>query len=68
METSGNSLPFVFFDPPSFGTILEKTIDRLWEQKIRHTLRRLDEMEDTLIRLEEDLGEMIRIFCKHRIV
>jgi hypothetical protein len=68
METSGNSLPFVFFDPPSFETILEETIDRLWEKKIRYTLRRLNEMEDTLIRLEKDLEEMIRIFCTHRIV
>jgi hypothetical protein len=68
METSGDPHPFVLFDPPSFETILDETLDRLWERKIRHTLQRLEEMEGTLIRLEEDLEGMIRIFCKRRIV
>jgi hypothetical protein len=68
MEIPGDPLPFVLFDPPSFDVILDETLERLWEKKIRHTLERLDEMEDTLDCLEEDLEEMIRTCCKHRIV
>jgi hypothetical protein len=68
IETPGDLLPFIFFDSPSFETILDETVTRLWEKKIRYTLRRLDEMEDILICLEEDLEEMIRIFSKRRMV
>jgi hypothetical protein len=68
METPGDPIPFVLFDLPSFDVILDETLDRLWGKKIRHTLERLDKLEDTLDCLEEDLEEMIRTFCKHRIV
>lgn len=43
----------------SFEQVLDETCDRLWDKKVRYSLRRLQEMEDTLGKMEEELREKL---------
>lgn len=49
------------YDPPeaSFEVVLDSTCDRLREKHIQYSLRRINEMDEELKKLEEELNEFI---------
>jgi hypothetical protein len=42
----------------SFEEVLDQTFDRLWDRKIRYSMRRIQEMEDYLNELERELDAL----------
>jgi len=44
---------------PSFESMLDMTIDRLWERRVHHSIRRIREMEEELKGLERELDDFI---------
>ena len=44
---------------PSFDTVLNATCERLWEKHARYSIRRIQEMNEELEKLERDLDEFI---------
>ncbi|GHU57308.1 hypothetical protein FACS189442_6280 [Spirochaetia bacterium] len=57
--TSGEN-PAVVSEDFSFEAVLDETCDRLWDRKVRYSIRRLREMDAVLLALEQDLDEMLR--------
>ncbi|MDR3191877.1 MAG: hypothetical protein LBT87_02295 [Treponema sp.] len=55
----GKDDPAVVPKDISFEQVLDETCDRLWEKKVRYSLRRLAEMEDALGRIEQELNEKL---------
>ena len=43
----------------SFEVVLDATCERLWEKRIIYSLRRINEMDEELKKLEEELDEFI---------
>ena len=43
----------------SFDTVLDTTCERLWERYVRHSIRRIKEMEEELKGFEKELDEFI---------
>jgi hypothetical protein len=56
--TSGKNPAFVS-DSMSFEAVLDDTCDRLWDRKVRYSIRRIQEMDAALSALEQDLDEML---------
>jgi NADH:ubiquinone oxidoreductase subunit D len=46
-------------DLPSFEAVLDKTCERLQDTKIRYSIRRIQEMEQSLDILEQELEAII---------
>jgi hypothetical protein len=46
-------------DNRSFETVLDDICDRLWDRKVRYSIRRLQEMDAVLAVLERELNELI---------
>jgi hypothetical protein len=51
--------PLVIIEDVSFGAVLDKTCERLWDKKIQYSLRRIRELGDKLSDLETELDELI---------
>ncbi|MDR1950236.1 MAG: hypothetical protein LBQ38_12655 [Spirochaetaceae bacterium] len=49
----------IFSEDPSFEEVLDHTCERLWDKKVRYSLRRIQEMEDTLGKMEQELDEAL---------
>ena len=49
------------FEPEgnSFETLLDATCERLWEKRVEYSVRRIREMDETLLNLEKELDEFI---------
>ncbi|MDR2482935.1 MAG: hypothetical protein LBD08_04810 [Treponema sp.] len=45
---------------PSFEDVLDETCGRLWDTKVRHSLKRIDELETSLARLENELDALLK--------
>jgi hypothetical protein len=50
----------ILADNVSFEAILDETCGRLWDKKIRHSMRRIRLLEDALNTLEDELDALIR--------
>jgi hypothetical protein len=44
----------------SFKDVVDETCDRLWDKKIRYSIRRIQELADTLEKMEEELDLIIQ--------
>jgi hypothetical protein len=42
-----------------FGAVLDETCERLWDTKVRYTLRRIGELDAALAELEQALGALL---------
>jgi hypothetical protein len=42
-----------------FEEVLDQTCDRLWDKKVRYSMRRIQEMEDYLDKLERELDALV---------
>jgi hypothetical protein len=51
--------PEVVSDSPFFEAVLDETCDRLWDRKVRYSIRRIQEMDAALSALEQELDEML---------
>jgi hypothetical protein len=56
-QKDGDRPAFVLSKDISLEQVLDDTCDRLWEKKVRYSLRRLQEMEDALGKMEQELNE-----------
>jgi hypothetical protein len=56
-QKDGDDSTFVLSKDRSLEQVLDETCDRLWEKKVRYSLRRLQEMEDALGKIEQELNE-----------
>jgi hypothetical protein len=56
--TSGKN-PAAVFDSPSFEAVLDDTCDRLWDRKVRYSIRRIQELDAVLSALEQELDAML---------
>jgi hypothetical protein len=43
----------------SFGEVLDETCGRLWDTRVRYSLRRIGELLDALARLEGELDALL---------
>jgi hypothetical protein len=59
IETFGGEAAYAPSEAPSFEQVLDETCERLWDKKVRYSLRRLEEMEDTLGKIEQELNEVL---------
>ncbi|MDR3248934.1 MAG: hypothetical protein LBT39_09135 [Treponema sp.] len=46
-------------DPRSFDSVLDDACSRLWDRKVRYTLRRIRELEETLDKTARELDELL---------
>jgi hypothetical protein len=53
--------PATVSETQSFETMLDDICDRLWDRKVRYSIRRLQEMDALLAGLEQELEELIRL-------
>jgi hypothetical protein len=44
----------------SFEEVLDQTCDRLWDKKVQYSMRRIQEMEDYLDKLERELDALVQ--------
>ena len=44
----------------SFETVLDTTCERLWEKKVQYSVQRIKEMDEELLKFEEELNEIIQ--------
>ncbi|MDR1898533.1 MAG: hypothetical protein LBQ55_00830 [Treponema sp.] len=51
--------PAIVTDNSSFEAVLDDAFDRLWDRKVRHSIRRIGELETVLIEMEEDLDRFL---------
>jgi hypothetical protein len=47
-------------DTSSFKEVVDETCNQLWDRRVRHSIRRIRELEDALATLELELDMMIR--------
>jgi hypothetical protein len=57
-EKEGSESALILSRDPSFDQVLDETCERLWDKKVRYSLRRLQELEDILSKMEQELNEM----------
>ena len=57
--TSLGKTPSILTEETSFEDVLDATCERLWEKQVQYSVRRIGEMEEELIKLEEELTEFI---------
>jgi hypothetical protein len=50
----------VFSDKASFKEVVEETFDRLWDRKVQHSIRHIQEMEEQLCALELELDMILK--------
>jgi hypothetical protein len=53
-------------DTRSFATVLDDACTKLWDRKVRYTLRRIDELGEILEKTERELDDLLRgrgAFC-----
>jgi hypothetical protein len=50
--------PLTLSGDPSFAEVLDRTCDRLWDRKVRYSVRRIQELEDYLNVLERELDAL----------
>ena len=43
----------------SFEAVLDETCERLWEKKVEYSIQRIKEMDEELLKFEEELNEII---------
>jgi len=43
----------------TFEVVLDTTCDRLWEKRIQYSIKRINEMDEELNKLEKELEEFI---------
>jgi hypothetical protein len=46
-------------DNGSFEAVLDNACSRLWDRKVRYSLRRIQELQDILEKTERELDEML---------
>jgi hypothetical protein len=51
--------PLTLSDTFSFEEVLDQTCDRLWDKKVQYSIRRIQEMEDYLDKLERELNALV---------
>jgi hypothetical protein len=44
----------------AFEAVLDETCERLWDTRVRYSLRRIDELDRVLASMERELDEMAR--------
>jgi hypothetical protein len=47
--------PSAITDNASFEAVLDSAFERLWDRKVQHSIRRIGELETTLLELEAEL-------------
>ena len=57
--TSLGKKPLTMTEETSFEAVLDATCERLWEKKVQYSIQRIGEMEEELLKLEEELNEII---------
>jgi hypothetical protein len=50
----------IISDNSSFKEVVDETCNRLWDTKVRHSMRRIQELEEKLLTLEQELDLMIK--------
>jgi hypothetical protein len=50
--------PLTLSGNPSFEEVLDQTFDRIWDKKVRYSMRRIQELEDYLNVLERELDTL----------
>ena len=48
-------------EDPSFEAVLDAACERLWEKQIQYSVRRINEMDEKLLTLENELNEFINL-------
>jgi len=46
-------------DPRSFASVLDDACIKLWDRKVRYTLRRIDELGEILEKTERELDDLL---------
>jgi hypothetical protein len=49
----------VFAEQSSFNEVLDGACDRLWDKKVELSIRRIKQLDEYLIRLEQELTALI---------
>ena len=51
--------PAIISNTPSFDDVLDEACDRLIDQQVRYSIRRIDEMGNLLTGMEKELDEFL---------
>jgi hypothetical protein len=51
--------PVTLSGDASFAEVLDETFDRLWEWKVRYSIRRIQDMDERLTDLERELDGLV---------
>jgi hypothetical protein len=54
-----NEKTVVSSEPVSFNEVLNGACDRLWDKKVELSIRRIGQLEEYLVRLEQELSALI---------
>jgi hypothetical protein len=54
-----NTRSAIYADNVSFDALLDQTCERLWNKKVQYAMRRIQELEEHLRRLEEELDAFL---------
>ena len=53
--------PLTLTQESPFEAMLDATCERLWEKKVQYSIQRIKEMDEELLRIEEELGEFLNL-------
>ena len=53
------SRTMTFTEETSFEAVLDATCERLWEKQVQYSVRRIKEMDEELLRFENELNEFL---------